>query len=118
MQKGKTIEASPEAKEAAANNADAHYDCKPDDNDHDSGGTLMVQMPIEINRYTGKWQEALHPSAPDVGATVLTPSDHAPEGREMADFRRVLRGAGLDLEWYSTAEGWNEWTVVQEGEGR
>ena len=62
---------------------------------------------IEIDLYTGRWQEALRPTAPPIGTLVYWPESH--DARERDDFKRCLRKAGLDLEW---SEG-DDWEVVK-----
>lgn len=52
---------------------------------------------ITIDKYTGKWQAALQPPprAPRVGSHVRISWE--PDAREIDDFKRVLREAGLRL---------------------
>jgi hypothetical protein len=75
---------------------------------------------ITIDTYTGTWQEALRPSAPDVGTEVRIPDSHHPDGRERDDFRRVLDEAGLDIQWDRADDDdgeWSIWTVAAKARG-
>jgi hypothetical protein len=59
-------------------------------------------MAIEINKYTGNYQSALNPSAPEIGEEVQV--SESCDAREYDDFMRVLKKAGLELVW----DSWDE----------
>lgn len=63
-----------------------------------------MSQSITIHHYTATWDNAMRPSAPDVGTEVRMPAYSTPDARELDDFRRVLARAGLMLEFDSTDE--------------
>jgi len=71
---------------------------------------------IEVNAYTGAWQEALRPSAPRVGSLVRVPNPErdTPDGREWDDFRRCLRAAGRGLQFVRGNRRSDYYRVVRE----
>lgn len=59
---------------------------------------------ITIHHYTATWDDAMRPSAPDVGTEVRMPADSTPDARELDGFHRILARAGLMLEYDSADE--------------
>lgn len=70
---------------------------------------------VTLDTYTGDWQEALRPEAPEIGTEIRIPDSHSPDGRELDDVLRVLRQAELSLVWDRAededGDEWSIWTV-------
>ena len=66
---------------------------------------------ITINDYTGTWQAATGRHAPEIGAAVAV---HVScDAREWDDIKRLVRRAGMDLDFTGDNGEWNMWTVVK-----
>ena len=73
----------------------------------------MTKKAITIDRYTSTWDAAMRPTAPRKGTMVRTIPNREPDGREWDGFRRVLKGAGLDLAYsHATTRGIYRLVVV------
>lgn len=72
-------------------------------------------MAIEINLYTGDWQQATRRAAPEVGTEVRV--HESADAREWDDIQRKLRNADRMLDYRDTDGEWGVYRVVPMGEG-
>lgn len=124
-----TVHANPDADDclsaAAADYIEDHpelagWDLSPRWAD-DTRETVALTVPvipdedIEIASYTGRWDEAMRPTAPALMTQVRVAKQ--PDAREWDAFRRVLARADRDIEFRGMTnedgETWDEYVVVE-----